>query len=686
LVLIGLDVGGTFTDIVLYDSATEKLYATKVPTSASGGAERIAGGVATLLRDSGRAGRDVSRLVYGTTLATNVLVEGDGARVGLITTRGFRDVLELGRSDRGTDVYNLFFEKPAPLVKRTLRLEVGERVASDGSVVHDLSDDEARGAVGLIAESGAQAVAVSLVNAFANPEHERRIGDIIAREWPGLHCTLATDVSMEFGELERTSSAVLNAYVMPRIVDHFARVEEELRGVEIQAPLEVIQSNGGILPVAAAARLPIRLVMSGPAAGVTGAVEVGRAAGYSNLITFDMGGTSTDVALIANGQPMYRPEGYVNGQYVRTMMVDVQSIGSGGGSIARLDSSGSLIVGPESAGSEPGPACYGNGGIEPTVTDADLLLGYLNPDDFCGGTQRLDAEAAERAVGALARKRGVDVVQAAQGIVNVAQTHMVTALRRVSTERGADPRDYVLVAYGGAGAVHAAAVAAELKIPTVLVPAQPGVLSARGSLMTELRTDVSRTFVRTLSEVAPSELEAEFDALEEQALNVLRDAGHSIPSYRVDRATEMCYAGQRMKLPVTVEAGRLSHETSDRLARGLDDAFERLYGFLPANRTPQLVNLRLALVAHAAARPLGIGAAVRTVPQQRDVTDRLIHFPPPNGSVACPVVRRESLAPGQLLPGPCIVEEDFATSVVHIGQRAHVDDWGSLVIATQERR
>lgn len=680
MVLIGLDVGGTFTDIVLFDGDTEQLYATKVPTSANAAAERIAEGIDGLLGDAERTGADVARLVYGTTLATNVLVEGDGARVGLITTRGFRDVLELGRSDRGADVYNLFFQKPRPLVERRLRTEVRERVASDGSVVDELSEDETREAVHHIAESGAQAVAVALINAFANPEHERRIGELISREWPGLHCTLATDVSMEYGELERASSAVLNAYVMPRIVDHFARVEEELRRLGIATPLEVIQSNGGILPVAAATQLPIRLVRSGPAAGVTGAVGVGRAAGYSNLITFDMGGTSTDVALVAEGRPLYRPEGYVNGQYVRTVMIDVQSIGSGGGSIARLDSSKSLTVGPESAGSEPGPACYGTGGVDPTVTDADLVLGYLNADEFCGGTRRLDLEAAERAIDALARQREVDVVQAAQGIVNVAQTHMVTALRRVTTERGVDPRDFVLIAYGGAGPVHAAAVAAELKIGTVVVPAQPGVLSARGSLMTELRTDVSRTFVRNLSDVTPRELQREFESLEEQALVVLRDAGHSVPNYRADRTTEMCYAGQRMKLSVAVLPGRLSDESSAQLARGLDDAFEGLYGFLPAKRVPQLVNLRVILVAQASAMPLAIEIPAYARPGTREVVQRTVHFPGIEEPVACPVLRRESLIPGKVVSGPCIIEEDFATSVVHVDQQAYVDEWSNLVI------
>ena len=682
MIWIAFDVGGTFTDIVLYDAATHRTHVTKVPTLPPQPAAGVVEGIQELLDGIGRTTRDITRVLYGTTLATNTLVERNGARVGLITTAGFRDVLELARSDRGEDVFNLFFQKPKPLVERHLRREVQERVDARGQVLVPLDRDEVARVAGELMSAGAEVLAVALINSFVNNTHEEEIGSLVRTTWPGVGCSLSTEISREYGEWERTSTAVLNAYVMPRMGGHFRELRRQLSAAGITAPVEVVQSNGGVVPAVVADRLPVRLFASGPAAGVAGAAAAGALAGFLDLISFDMGGTSTDVGIVQGGQPAYRPEGTVEGYFLRTIMVDVRSIGAGGGSIVRLDPTGSLAVGPESAGSDPGPACYLGGGEHPTITDADLVLGYLNPDRFWAGRRRLDVPAAERALAKhVAAPKAVSVIEAALGSISVAVTQMVRAVRQMTTERGLDPRDFTLVAFGGAGPLHAAAVAAELQIPRVLVPADPGLQSAQGALIAATMTDVSCTFVRPLPAVEAGEVDGAIVSLEDQALAVLSAGGHSPGQYEVERVAEMCYQGQDLHLPIPVPAGPITPAVLSELAERLDRRFRELYGFLPENRVPQFYNLRVLIRDAAGERPRAVARpAPPAAASAEPALVRRVYFPSVPEGCPCPVYGREAILVGVRLEGPCVVEEDFSTTLVYPGQSVVRHAAGHLII------
>ncbi|WP_433511995.1 hydantoinase/oxoprolinase family protein [Nonomuraea sp. CA-143628] len=671
---IGVDTGGTFTDICLYDTARNELRVFKVSSTPKDPGKAIIEGVAELLRtsDSGEFS-DVSYFAHGTTVGTNALLTETGARTGLLTTRGFRDLLELARGRRPR-LYDLQADKPAPLVPRDLRLEVTERVRHDGTVWTPLDEDEVRRAIRRLRDEGVEAVAVCLLYSYAFPDHERRVARWIEEEFPGAYVSLSSEVLPEFREYERLSTVVGNAYLGPKVSGYLARLRAELAGRGLAVRPYVTQSNGGVVSFAEAEKYPIRMVLSGPSTGVVGAARIAAGAGHPDIITFDMGGTSTDVSLVQNGEPKTGSGLELDGRAIRAAMLDIHTVGAGGGSVARLDSGGLLKVGPESAGAFPGPACYGNGEL-PTVTDANVVLQVLNPEYFLGGRLKIDQEASRRAVGALADKLGMSVEDTAQGIIRVVTANMARAIRVISVQRGYDPRDYVMVPFGGAGPLHASRLAAELGMKTILVPESPGALSALGLLLTDVKSDFSRTSVMTVAPGAEDDVGAVFADLDAQAEQWFEASGIEERARGRRRQVDLRYAGQNHELTVEFPAGGdIATLLADFAA-----AHERAYGYANPGNPVQAVTFRVRAWGEIDARPAS-SPVVTGAPHDEQPGKRAVYLPELGGFHECPVHDRAALTPGTVIEGPAIIEQMDTTTLVVPGSTATVDAHRNLVI------
>ncbi|MBI3966732.1 MAG: hydantoinase/oxoprolinase family protein, partial [Chloroflexi bacterium] len=517
---IGVDVGGTFTDLILLDDATGQLRSAKVPTTVRNQAEGFLAGIKAL----GVSLDTVSRIFHGMTTGTNAVLEHRGARLALVTTRGFRDALELGRGKRmvPASMFDTRFQKPKPLVPRSRRYEVGERLRYDGAVLTPLPEDELEAVCEQIAADDVEVVVVCFLNSFANPAHEQAAETVVRRSLPNVMTTISSDVVPEFREYERFSTATLNGYIQPVMNRYLGRLESELAAAGYDRDLYIMASGGGTMTSTTARARPVNTILSGPAGGVNGAVFVAGAAGVRNLITYDMGGTSTDVCLVTDLKPSRTTESIIAGQPMKVPQIDIKTIGAGGGSIAYLDEGGVLNVGPRSAGAEPGPACYGRGGTEPTVSDANVVLGRIDPDAVLGGAIHLQPDLAVQAVEGLGQRVGVSGgVAMAEGILRISVAKMASAIREVSIERGYDPRDYTLLAFGGAGPMHVAAIAAELGIRQILVPLYPGNLSALGVLTSDVQHDYVRTLLRKLPDLRWDELQAAWEDLRAAAADRL---------------------------------------------------------------------------------------------------------------------------------------------------------------------
>ena len=663
---IGVDVGGTFTDVVAWESSGH-VRSCKVPTTPADPSRGVVDGLDVLAPDAAPA----ASLAHGTTVVTNAIVEHRGARVGLVTTRGFRDVLEIGRQSRA-HLYHLHLPpKPEPLVPRRLRLEVTERVAADGTVLQPLAVDEIAELLETFRLDGVESVAVCLLHGYANPHHEQVLKAALA---PHVgHVSIASEINAEFREYERTSTTVLNAMVAPlagRYVDNLRtalRARRTAHGGELAVHL--LNSAGGMMSIDAARARPLAMAMSGPAAGVAAAAHVARSLGVGRALAFDMGGTTTDVCVIADGEAETGAQRRIGGYPVRLPMVAVESIGAGGGSIAYVDPVGALKVGPRSAGAVPGPACYGAGGTEPTVTDANLLLGYLNPERVYGGSIRLDRRRAEAALAPLGRRFGLTLLEAAQGVVDVANANMLRALRLVSVQRGHDLRDFTLIAYGGAGPLHAGALAAMAGIRRVVVPAHSGAFSALGCLVSPLRYDAVQTFRARLDAWDAKPVHDRFEALAAQCLAPLVAEGIPRDDITVDRRADLRYTGQNYELEVPFDPDPAA----------LRATFERrhrtLYGYA-TGESVECVNLRVV------ARVARVGDELPRVepsgPGGPRGTQRA-HFSG-TSDVALHVYDRASLWPGVVITGPATIEDAWSTTIVYPGHRCSVDVFGNLVI------
>jgi N-methylhydantoinase A len=676
---IGVDSGGTFTDVCLFDDDTGRISVWKVASTPDDPSRGIADGITEGLALVGADPGAISYFGHGTTVATNALIQHRGARTGLITTDGFRDLLEIGRQKR-PDLYDLQADKPPVLVPRDLRIEVPERVRHDGSVEVPLDEAAFRAAVRILRAAGVQAVAVCFLYSFVRPAHEEAALRILTEEFPAAFACVSHQVAPEFREYERMSTAVVNAYLGPVMQRYIERLGDRLIGLGVRAVPHLTQSNGGVIGFAQAARLPVRTVLSGPSTGVIGAAEVGRLAGYSDLITFDMGGTSTDVALLAGGACKLASEAVVHGYPIKAPMLDIHTVGAGGGSIAFIDSGGLLKVGPRSAGADPGPVCYGRGNTEPTVTDANVVLQTLNPAFLLGGRMPVRQDLARDAIGRLAATLGMGVMETAQGIVSVVTANMARAIRVISVQRGHDPRDYTLVAFGGAGPLHAARLARELDISRILVPRNPGILCAMGLLLTDLRADFSATLLRTLSVAALPDTAAAFRALAARAEAWFDTEGIAPDARRIGRTVDMRYLGQNYELAIPLPDGEIDAATLDTLAERFAAAHARMYGFVADGDPVQLVTFRVeasGVVRKATFVPeadCGPDASAAIV-GRRDVW-----VPEAGGFVSCAVYDRDGLHAGNRILGPAVIEQMDATTWLLPGMQARVEPYLNLVL------
>jgi N-methylhydantoinase A len=686
---IGVDIGGTFTDVALVDEATGRIGIAKVPTTPRNLAQGVLAALSAAMGRHNISAADVGLLSHATTVVTNTVLEGKGARAALVTTRGFRDVLELRRSARGS-LYDLFQDPPATLIPRRRRFEITERVGADGRIVEPLAEDEVEGLLAALREARAQSVAVCLLFSFLNPEHERWLGRRLRAGLPGVAIYLSSEVLPEVKEFERTSTTAVCAYVGPVLASYLERLEEATRKQGLP-PLYVMASNGGIMQADEAVAVPVVAVESGPAAGVVAASLLARQTRFANLISFDMGGTTAKASLIREGRYETTPEYEVGGgasgsrwmhgagHPIRVPVIDLAEVSAGGGSIAWLDRAGALRVGPRSAGADPGPVCYGRGGGEPTVTDCNLLLGYLDRGSLLGGDLPIDAGAAEAAVRrGLAEPLGVDVRTAAAAVIDVVNHAMAEALKIVSLQRGHDPREFVLAAFGGAGPLHAAALAEELSMAEILCPPVPGAFSALGLIGTDLKRDYVRTVYTTTAKADPAAIEAAFAALKREGAAMLDRAGTAPDRRRFLRAVDARYERQSYELTVPLSRPLFDRDALDEVAESFHERHRLTYGHDNRAEPVQLVSVRLTAIG--AIPPLG----VREVPALAGtdpLEGRREAWFRGHGAVTAGVYARERMPAGFAVAGPAVIESLESTILVPPAWQARMTDDGFVILS-----
>jgi N-methylhydantoinase A len=678
---LAADIGGTFTDVAAFDEASGRLLLGKSLSTP----QRLVDGISEGVVKAGAKFADASIFLHGSTIAINTMLERTGAKTALITTQGFRDVYEIGRINR-PDAYNLFFKKHDPLVRRALRFEVPERVSAEGEELQPL-DEVALGAVcDRLVALGIEAVAIMFLHSYRNPAHEARAKAIVQQRLPGAFVSASHELSQEYREFERTSTVVANAYIGPRVSGYVSGIETHIAADDFAGSFLLVQSTGGLYEAEQAKIQCIRMLESGPAAGVIGAQALSEATGLENAIAFDMGGTTAKAGVIYRGEPLTTSlalvGGYERALPIQTAMMDIFEVGTGGGSIAFVDVGGSLRVGPLSSGAEPGPACYGRGGTRPTVTDANLVLGRLGAESFLGGELKLDIAAARRAIDEhVARPLGLTTTDAADGILRIAATAMSYAVKGVSTERGLDAAAFPMIAYGGAGPLHAVQIAREIGTPRVIIPRAPGHFCAFGMLFADLRYDFVRTWPVKLAALDFASVEAVYAELEAQGHAALTKASASPSAVLTHRAADMRYVGQEHA--VTVDLPMALFETRDRdaIKRRFDAEHERRYGTSAPKEACEIVSLRATVTGRMPKPPLErIDAGPDTVGMKALTEIRKVHFPDSLAPYQTPVFNRTELLAGNLIPGPAIVEEHASTTVVFPGDTLTVDDFGNLVI------
>ena len=684
---IGIDIGGTFTDVALVEEASGRIEVAKVPTTPADFGQGVITGIRQGLAAGAIAAADVALLAHATTVVTNALLEKKGARAGFVATRGFRDLLELRRSSRA-DLYDLLQDAPDVLVPRRWRFEITERIDAQGAVVTPLAAGEIPALIEAIRAADLQTVAVSFLFSFLNDTHERRVGAALRQALPGVQVFLSCEVLPEIREFERASTTAVCAYVGPLLGAYLDRLQRAASDLGLPQ-LHVMGSSGGVFDIKEALRMPAMAVESGPAAGVIAAALAGRQLGRPNLISFDMGGTTAKASVIAGGEVSVTAEyevggsGHANrwmhgtGHPIRVPVIDLAEVSAGGGSIAWVDPGGALKVGPRSAGAAPGPAAYGAGGMAPTVTDADVVLGYLDRTALLGGALRIDAAAAERAIAAdVGDRLGLSVADAAARIVEVVNSNMAQALRIVSVERGHDPQEFSLIAFGGAGPVHAAALAAELQIPEVIVPPAPGAFSALGLVASDLKRDFSRTLYADLDSVAPGRIADVLAGMAAEGTRFLDSANVPPPRRALLRLADVRYRRQAYELTVPIADGAVTPATLAALAASFHAKHAQTYGHANRAEPVQLVNLRLTALGRLPGLTLtqrGDAAAARQ--HSRDV------WFAETGFVATPVHWRDGLLPGASIVGPAIIEAVDSTTVVPPAWQATVDERGYIMLS-----
>ena len=689
---VGIDIGGTFTDLLIFDPGHGRFHIGKVLTTSDDPSRAVTEGLSALLEASGLTMPVVQGIVHGTTLVTNAIIERKGARTALITTRGFRDAVEIGKEHR-YDLYDLFLEMPKPLTPRALRFEVDERTLADGTELRPVNPDEVRALAARMADEGVEAVAVALMHAWRDSAHERQIEALLDEIAPELTVSLSSDVVPEIREYERTSTTIANVYVRPVMARYLARLVDALGDLGFTGSLFIMHSSGGICTVETASRYPIRLLESGPAAGALAAAEYGRLTGADQLLSFDMGGTTAKACIIDNGTPLTATDFEVSRVYrfkkgsglpIKVPVIEMIEIGAGGGSIARIDALGLLKVGPDSAGSQPGPVCYGNGGTLPTVTDADLVLGYLDPGFFLGGRMRLDVDAARAAIEThVAQPLGLSVLEAAWGMHQVVSENMAGAARMHAIERGKDPRQYPVFAFGGAGPVHALSVARILHAPKLIVPLGAGVTSAVGFLTAPLAFDFVRSYVGRLDDLNYDDVNAIFAEMETEGRAILAQAGVLDTEMVVRRSADLRYVGQGHEVQVPLTLDDLSTERVGELRDAFEVEYRRLYERTASGNPIEGLSWRVVVSGPRPILPLERMSASADLTGDLDSAQkgtREIYLPDVGEMRSVPVYDRYRIGPYSSIQGPAIIEERESTTVLSMETVAQVDVMLNLII------
>ena len=677
---IAVDIGGTFTDLAAFDEAGARLMFGKALSTHAALVE----GIQSALDGAGVTSSQADLFLHGSTIAINTLLERTGANTALLITEGFRDIYEIGRVNR-PDAYNLFFSKHEPLVPRSQRFEVSERLLADGSVHKQLDEGGVRTLVRSLRDRGIEAVAILLLHSYQNPSHERRVKQIVEQEMPGVFVTASHELSQEYREFERVSTVVANAYVGPRVAAYLAQLERHLATHGFAGDFFVVQSTGGLFPLEHARRDCVRMLESGPAAGVIGAQAICAQLGLSNAIAFDMGGTTAKAGVIADGKPLTTGSaligGYEKALPIQIPMMDIFEVGTGGGSIARVGEGSSLRVGPQSAGSMPGPACYGRGGEEPTVTDANVLLGRLDAGNFLGGEMQLDEAAARRVMqDKLANPLGLDVIAAADGVLRIAVTAMSYAVKAVTMERGLDAGSFMMVVYGGAGPLHGSAIAREIGIKTLLIPFAPGYFSAYGMLFSDLRYDYVRSCFRKLEDVSFEEIEQLYASMEKEGRAAIAASAIRPDAVVIEHAADMRYVGQEHAVTVDLPATVFVDKDRAAIKRRFDDVHAIRYGTSAPKEPADLVSLRMTVLGTMKKPPRH---RVETGDELPPVSALRIEKPVffrHHGFIPTPVFRRAGLLAGNRIQGPALIEEHASTTVVQPGDALIVDELGNLQI------
>jgi N-methylhydantoinase A len=678
---IAVDIGGTFTDVTVFDESTGDIRLGKALSTPS----NLVDGIMAAMARVTDSPADVDLIIHGSTIVINAILQRRGARTALVTTQGFRDVYEIGRINR-PESFNLFFRKHRPLVPRDLIFEVTERFLADGTEEQPLDEAAARAIAGRIRELALESTAILFLHSYRTPEHEMRMREILEEEMPGLFVTASHELSREYREYERTSTVAANAYVGPIVSRYLGDLEQRLSDDGFHGGLMIMQSSGGLTDVETARRQCVQMMESGPAGGVVGSIAICDALSLDEAICFDMGGTTAKACVVRRGSPDLSPDyfvgGYNEGLAIRIPVLDIKEVGTGGGSIAWIDAGGALHVGPESAGAEPGPVCYGRGGDRPTVTDADVALGRIAADQFLGGEMRLDADTAMRTIeGQVAAPLGLTTQRAASGILAIAVSSMANAVRAVTTERGLDPRDFTLIAYGGGGPLHALAVARELAIGRVIVPQAPAHFSALGMLMADLRRDYVLTHFQRLADLSLAELEADYQELERQGLSALQGLRISPEQVVFERAADMRYVGQEHAVAVPIPSSVADESARAEIKRAFDEAHQVRFSHSAPEEPAELVSLRVSVIGRLNKPELPrIPEGEAEPPSAARRPDRSVTLDDHDHPVTCAVYDRAELLAGNVIDGPAIIEEAASSTLLGKGDRAVVDTYGHLVI------
>ncbi len=676
---IGVDVGGTFTDLAIYDIDSERLEFAKIPSTPANQSVAVTTGIQQLIDRLSITPDSIKFFIHGTTVATNTLLERKGAKTALIVTKGFRDILQIGRQDR-PDLYDWRIRRADALVPRRLRFEVQERVLYTGEVFERLHEDDLEAVVEKLKEAEVEAVAVCFLHSYANPVHEHAVGDVLRKALPDKTVSLSYEVVPEFKEYERMSTTTINSFVAPVMVRYLSNLQQSIADLGIDSDVHIMQSNGGTVTANTAVKKPVQTILSGPAAGVIGSVGLASGAGERNTISVDMGGTSFDICLSYQGEVRRTRDSEIERLPIKVPMVDIHTLGAGGGSIAWIDPGGAMRVGPQSAGADPGPACYGRGGTQATVTDANLVLGRLSPDAFLGGEMSLDLQKAREVVTSrLADPLGLALEEAAEGIIRVVNANMIKGIRVVSVAKGYDPREFTLVSFGGAGPVHASELAAELDMPRVLVPIAPGVTSALGLLMADLRHDLVRTVLQRSENVDARGLNDLYAKMDCEALDQMVKEGVPEDEVTLIRLADVRYLGQGFEIEVPVTSGSLRDEDLDKVYDLFHNAHKRLYGYHQKGATLEVVNIRLTALARLP-RPKLEATLLngRTDPVDASTGARDAYF---SGEwVSTTLYDRSKLQAGDSFKGPAVVKQLDSTTVIWPEQTARVDEFGNLIL------